>query len=417
MEYGCIGKKLGHSFSKIIHNELADYDYELLEIDEEDIDAFMKKADFKAINVTIPYKQTVIPYLYYIDDIAKKIGAVNTIVNKNGKLYGYNTDFSGLTDLINHNKIEIAEKKVLVLGSGGTSKTATEVAKSLCAKEVLRVSRSKNANTVTYEEVYKYHSDADVIINTTPVGMYPNIGQSAIDISGLKNLAAVVDAVYNPLCSNIVIEARKRGIIAVGGLYMLVSQAVRAAEKFLDVRFESNITDKIYTKIFKQKQNIVLIGMPSSGKTTLGKLTAQQLGKNFIDTDDEIVKKIGMPISDFFKKYGEQKFREEESKVIAEVSKVSGLVIATGGGAILNNRNIDLLRENGLLIFIDRPLSDLITTNDRPLSSNKDDLIKRYNERYDIYKSVADAKIDAVSDIDTNTSKIKEVFLNENFSN
>lgn len=417
MEYGCIGKKLTHSFSKIIHNRLADYDYELCEIPEDSLADFMTKADFKAINVTIPYKQAVIPFLYSISDTAKKIGAVNTVVNKNGKLYGYNTDFSGMRALIIRQGVSLKGKKVLILGSGGTSKTAAAVAENLGADEVYRVSRSGSDGAITYDEAYLKHSDAQAIINTTPCGMYPNIGVSAIDTERFKSLSSVTDAVYNPLSSALVVSAREKGINAVGGLYMLVAQAAFAAEKFIDISVTSEKTEEIYRDILREKKNIVLIGMPGCGKTTIGKLIADELDKEFVDTDSEIINQINMPISDYFGKYGEESFRKIESEVIKRISAEQSSVIATGGGAVLNPDNIRLLKENGTVVFIDRPLEKLVTTSDRPLSSNREMLMKRYNERYQIYCLSADIKIDAVDELNLNVKAIKEVFLDENSCN
>jgi len=417
MEYGCIGEKLGHSFSKIIHNELCDYNYELKEIPRDELDEFMKKAEFKAINVTIPYKQSVLPYLYEIDEVARKIGAVNTIVNRGGRLYGYNTDFSGLTALINRIGITLKGKKVLILGSGGTSKTAFCVATTLGADSVYRVSRSGGEELITYAQAVNEHNDAEIIINTTPCGMYPNIGEAAIDIGKFPKLSGVVDAVYNPLNSALVCEAKARGIPAAGGLYMLVSQAVFAAEKFTGTEIPQTETERVFNKLLLSKRNLVLIGMPGCGKTTIGKRIAQELNMEFCDSDDGIVKKAGISISEFFEKYGEKDFRLLESEVIAQLSLKQNQVIATGGGAILNKRNIDLLKENGIVIFIDRPLEQLVTTDDRPLSSNRELLEKRYNERYHIYCSLADCIVEADKDLEHNINSVKEMFLNENSCN
>lgn len=416
MEYGCIGERLSHSFSKIIHARLADYDYELKELSQNELGRFMRAADFKAINVTIPYKQAVIPYLYEISDTARKIGAVNTVVNKNGRLYGYNTDYEGMRALLIRQKADFSGKRVLILGSGGTSKTALAVAESLNAKEIYRVSRSGNDGAVTYDYAISELSDAEAIINTTPCGMYPNIGKSAIDISTFPNLKFVIDAVYNPLCSDLVIKARNNGINAVGGLYMLVAQAAFAYKKFTDSSISHEKIDEIYRKIITDKKNIVLIGMPGCGKTTVGKALADDTEKTFIDTDDEIRKKTGMTIPEIFEKYGEKEFRKIESEIIKEVSVLQASVIATGGGAVLNPENTALLKENGFVVFLDRPLEALVTTDDRPLSSNRELLTKRYKERYGIYKASAQAVITAGGTVRENTNAVKEVFCNEAFS-
>ncbi len=411
MEYGCIGEKLTHSFSKEIHNLLFDYDYVIQEIPKDKLQAFMTKKDFKAINVTIPYKQDVIPYLDWISNTAKKIGAANTIINRDGKLYGYNTDFAGMTALIKLNGIEINGKKVLILGSGGTSKTAVAVAESLGAKQVVRVSRTAKEDCITYEGMYRDFVDAEIIINTTPCGMYPNIIGEPINLDRFDMVEAVIDAIYNPLCSNLVVKAKKRGIKATGGLYMLVAQAAVAAELFIDATVSEDKIYDVYKKIVATKRNIVLTGMPSSGKSTIGKRLADELGMQLIDTDDEIENVAGKTIPEIFKESGENGFRDIESKVVAEVSSKQNCIIATGGGAVLREQNITLLKGNGTIYFIDRPLEKLITTDDRPLSSNRDDLVKRYNERYDIYCNTADKKIANDSDINIVINAIKEDFL------
>jgi len=410
MKYGLIGEKLGHSFSKEIHNKLFDYDYELKEIPKDKIDSFLKEKNFKAINVTIPYKETVIPYLDFISDTAKEIGAVNTVVNKDGKLYGYNTDFLGLKSLIDKNNILLEDKKVLILGSGGTSKTALAVAKSLNAKQVLRVSRQKSEDLITYDEAIKNHNDAQIIINTTPCGMYPNIYACALDISGFEKLEGVVDAVYNPLRSKLVCDALNRGIKAVGGLYMLVAQAAYAAEKFIDAKVDFSKVDLIFNDLQRAKQNVVLVGMPGCGKTTVGKILAEKLNFGFIDTDDLIVEKYGN-ITEIFKNFGEKVFRDYETEVIKEASALQGKVIATGGGAVLRKENIDLLKENGKIYFLDRPLDKICATPGRPLSSNREDLEKRFNERYGIYCSCADCHIMDSGTAEGNANTILEDVL------
>lgn len=253
-KYGCIGKKLTHSFSKDIHAKLADYTYELIELTEEEVVAFFTEKNFSAVNVTIPYKQTVIPFLDELSPVAQRIGAVNTVVNKDGKLYGYNTDYFGMKALINRVGIELKGKKVLILGTGGTSKTAYVVATDLGAAQILKVSRRKSEEHITYEEAVSEHADADVIINTTPSGMYPDCESKPIDIAPFSKLSGVIDVVYNPLCTKLVREAKERGIKAEGGLYMLVMQAIVAAERFLDTKIETETADRVFEEIYAEKE-------------------------------------------------------------------------------------------------------------------------------------------------------------------
>lgn len=411
MEYGCIGEKLSHSFSKEIHNLLFDYDYKIKEIPKNELENFMLSKNFKAINVTIPYKEAVIPFLDEISDTARKIGAVNTIINKNGKLLGFNTDFSGMTNLIKQNGIVVDAKKVLVLGSGGTSKTAVAVANSMGALSVIRVSRTAKEDCIDYDTAYNQYADTQVIINTTPCGMYPNISGEPINIEKFSQLEAVIDAVYNPLNSNLVINAKKHGLKATGGLYMLVSQAATAAELFTDTEITTEKVYDVYKKIELSKRNIVLIGMPSSGKTTIGEILASKLQMKFIDTDQEIERITGKKIPDIIENDGETEFRNIESRVIEQVATLQNCVIATGGGAILREHNTTLLKGNGTVYFIDRDIENLVATPDRPLSNSREALEKRYNERYPIYCGVADKKIENNGEPQTAVKIIKEDFL------
>ncbi len=391
-KYGCIGKKLTHSFSKEIHAKLADYKYELIELTEEEIGPFFEKKDFEAINVTIPYKQTVMQYLSEISDIAKRIGAVNTIVNKGGKLYGYNTDYYGLKSLITRVGLEVKGKKVLVLGTGGTSKTACVVAADMGAAEILTVSRRKNREYITYEQAIAAHSDSNIIINTTPAGMYPDLDGIPIDISSFSKLEGVIDAVYNPLCTNLVLDAKAKGIKAEGGLYMLVMQAVAAVEKFLDAKILKDTAERVFSSLHASKENIVLTGMPGSGKSTVGKLLNID-GFEFIDTDTEIEKRCGSTIKEIIGTKGEKYFRDLEGQIIRDVSSQSCRIISTGGGAILREENVRALKQNGKLFFINANLSRLRATDDRPLSDTEDKLAKLYAQRIDIYRKTADITV------------------------
>lgn len=392
MKYGLIGERLGHSFSKLIHNQLFDYEYELKEIPKDGVDAFMKARDFNAINVTIPYKETVIPYLDEVSDTARTIGAVNTVVNCDGKLCGDNTDYWGMIAMLDRAGIDLKDKKVLILGSGGTSKTAMAVAKAAGCSSVQRVSRQKTEGCITYAEACAL-TDTQVILNTTPCGMFPNMGESAIDISTFPNLTGVADVVYNPLRSKLVCDAIKRGIPACGGLYMLVAQAAFAAQRFVGISVAKETIDRIFGDLFSSKENVVLVGMPGSGKSTVGKALAEQLGRPFIDTDEEIVRIDGRSIPAIFEAVGETGFRDIESAVIKTVAARQGAVIATGGGAVLREENVSLLKENGRLYFLDRPLEALVATKDRPLSSDRAALERRYHERYEIYCGCCDCHV------------------------
>ena len=391
-QYGCIGKKLTHSFSKEIHARLADYEYDLIELAEEEIPPFFTAKNFAAINVTIPYKQTVIPYLDEVSDIATRIGAVNTIVNRAGKLYGYNTDYYGMKALIDRVGLDLRGKKVLVLGTGGTGKTARVVATDLGASPVLTVSRRKTEEFITYEEAAALHTDAEIIINTTPAGMYPDCESKPMDIGGFSRLEGVIDAVYNPLRTNLVLDAMERGIKAEGGLYMLVMQAVVAVERFLDTKIPKETADRVFASVLASKENIVLTGMPGSGKSTVGRLLDLE-GFELVDTDTEIEKRCGCTIKELIAEQGETVFRDLETQVVRDVSSVSGRIISTGGGAILRKENLRCLQRNGRLYFIDADLSRLRATGDRPFSNTQDKLTKLYNDRIGIYRATADVTV------------------------
>jgi len=413
MEYGLIGKKLTHSFSKTIHNMLYNASYELIELNESELDVFFSKKEFKAINVTIPYKSAVIKYLDEISPIAKKIGAVNTIVNKGGRLYGYNTDFYGMRDLLIKNGISPKGKKCAVLGTGGTSKTAHEVLSSFGAETVLFISRTKKNGCVDYETFKSKHNDTEIIINTTPCGMYPDTFSAPIDLEGFNKLIGVLDVVYNPLRTNLVIQAQNFKIKAAGGLYMLVSQAIYAAELFIDKNFEKTVFDDIYKRILKSKQNIVLCGMAGCGKTTIGKIISEKLNMDFYDSDELVEKNEKRKISEIFSKDGESYFRNSESEVIKTLSEKNGSVISVGGGAVMFEKNVLNLKKNGILIFYERPINDILPTADRPLSSDRTTLVKLYEKRYPIYKDVSDLYVICDKSADIGAQSVIERYFNE----
>ena len=409
-DYGLIGGKLGHSFSKIIHNQIADYNYDLVELTSEGLKNFMTSKAFKAVNVTLPYKQEVIPYLDEMSMAARSIGAVNCVKNENGKLIGHNTDFDGLKALIEYMGLELKDKWVLILGTGGTSDTAKAVCEALGVARVIKVSRTGKDGSITYEEALECGKAAEIIINTTPVGMYPNNYNQAINLEEFPNLEGVIDIVYNPLRTSLVSQALSLGIKAQGGLYMLVAQAVYASEFFIDCKYDKSIIEKVYKKLLREKTNIVLTGMPACGKSTIGKILAERLDREIIDIDRVIETKMKMPISKIFESRGEAYFRNLETEAVKEASKNCGVVIATGGGAVLREENISALKQNGQIFFIDRDVEKLIPTKSRPTALNKEAIKKRYEERYEIYKATSDVIIKNDSMSKDAADKILEVF-------
>ncbi len=365
--------------------------YELVEIERSALDAFMHKADFKGINVTIPYKEAVMPYLDTISGPALKIGAVNTIVNKDGRLFGYNTDFGGLLEMARNTGIDFKGRGVLVLGAGGAAKTAAAVAQELGASSVTQSSRHPAPGQLSLLTLaQESHPGINIIINATPVGMYPHNDGRIAPLDLFPDLQGVLDCVYNPLRTNLVLDALERGIPAAGGLSMLVYQACLAREYFTGETVEREVWDRILRSISASKENIVLCGMPSSGKTTMGKLLAQQMGREVVDTDQLIRQKAGVEIAEIFSTQGEAAFRKMETEAIASIAPSQGLIVSVGGGAVMNHLNVHLLKMNGKVVFIDRPLELLVPTSDRPLSSDIDKLKAMYGVRRPVYQKAAD---------------------------
>ena len=396
MKYGLIGEHLGHSFSKQIQTRIAeienvkDYDYQLVELDKEEFKEFMEKKDFKGINVTIPYKKDVIPYLDEMDESAKAIGAVNTIINVDGKLKGYNTDFGGFLYMVKAHNVHMEGKKVLIIGNGGACAAVKAVCKHENAKDIVIVSRSANRSAISYDEMYTSHLDADIVVNTSPVGMFPNIVNAPIDVSWFHKLECVLDVVYNPILTRLCFEAQEADIKRVIGLEMLIAQAKYTFEIFENMSFDDSIIDEIKKEMLKDRCNIVLIGMPSAGKTTIGKMLEEKLGKEFFDLDVMIIAKAGKSIPEIFQESGETGFRAIETEVAIEASKMNNKIIATGGGVVKHKVNMDFLRLNGITIFIDRDIDKLISSDpNRPLSNSKQALQQMYKERYPLYQKYA----------------------------
>lgn len=406
MTYGLIGGKLAHSFSKEIHAKIAPYDYALMEIRPEELEKFCKERDFNGINVTIPYKQTIMQYLDQIDEHAARIHAVNTVINRDGKLIGYNADYRGAAALIQHAHIPIRDQNIMILGTGGTSHTMRCVVADLGAANITIVSRHPKIGEIGYDDVKKACHDVHVIINTTPVGMYPHTQESPVDLRMFPSLHGVIDAIYNPLRTPLIRQTTQLGLKAEGGLYMLAAQAVYASALFFNTQPDPQKTEQVYHEVLREKENIVLTGMPSSGKSTIGTAIAERLGRTLFDTDREIEKRCQSTISAIFATHGESCFRDLERSIIQELSDHQNLVIATGGGAVLDSQNIDALRANGRIYFLDRPLELLQATSDRPLSSDRNTLAIRYRERYEKYCNTADVRIDASGSVENVTQTI-----------
>ena len=403
---GLIGRKLSHSFSPQIHAELADYDYTLFELEPDDVGTFLQNGSFDATNVTIPYKKTVMPYLAEISDEAQKIGSVNTITRTEKGLRGDNTDYFGFSCMLRKSGIEVKNKKCLVLGSGGASVTVTAVLRDMGA-DVVVISRSGENN---YDNLH-LHKDAAVIVNTTPVGMYPNTGDSPIDLCLFPALSGVLDLIYNPARTQLLLDAQKRNIPCINGLSMLTAQAKKACALFLDTVIDDSEIDRITAKIASDSENIILIGMPGCGKSTAGKALAELTGRPFADTDEVIVQKAGMPIPDIFEKYGEAHFRRLEHEAVCECAKKSGLVIATGGGVIKTESNYDALHQNGRVIWLQRDLQ-LLPSDGRPLSQ-KEGVMKLYEERKPLYAHFCDRTVQCHPDATKTAECILDAFKEE----
>lgn len=381
MRCGLLGKTLGHSYSPQIHAQLGDYSYELFEKQPEELENFLRHGEFDALNVTIPYKKAVLPYCAVLSDAVKAIGSANTLVRQpDGTLFADNTDAFGFSCIADECGVDIAGKKALVFGSGGASVTTQYVLKTRGAREVLVISRSGEHN---YETLDK-NTDAEILVNTTPLGMYPNNGASPVDLTRFPRCAAVLDVVYNPARTALLLQAEALGIPHAGGLLMLVAQAKRASELFTGSAIADTRIGEIYRTLAVQMQNIVLVGMPGCGKSSIGTLLAEKLDRPFLDADAEIEKAAGMPIPDFFKLYGEAAFRDLESRVLAELGKRSGAVIATGGGAVLREENYAALHQNSTIVWLTRDLARL-PIDGRPVSqaTSLDALFAARKTRYE----------------------------------
>lgn len=400
---GLIGEKLGHSFSTLIHNELADYGFVLRELAPSELGDFMRSDELDAFCVTIPYKKDVIPYLDEISPEAKAIGAVNVVVRReDGRLSGYNTDYFGFNYMIDASCVDVKGKKAIVFGTGGASLTVCTVLRDKGVSELVIIGIEDNT-----PENIKKHSDAKIVVNATPVGMYPKNGASPVELSAFPDCEAVLDVVYNPARTELILQAERRGITAVGGLSMLVAQAAKAFEHFTGDAYEEGCIEKITSLISQNTRNIILVGMPGCGKSTLGRALASTLGREFFDADEEFAKMHGTTPAEVITSLGEDKFRLMENEVIRELGKKSGTVIATGGGAVTREFNYAPLHQNGVIVFIDRDL-DKLPTNGRPLSQ-KNSVEELYAKRIDAYRSFADINVKSTEIVE----KTAELILSE----
>lgn len=388
MQCGLLGRKLGHSYSPQIHSQLGSYDYRLFEKEPEELEDFLKNGDFTGLNVTIPYKKDVIPFLDELSPRAKALGAVNTIVRRNGKLIGHNTDYFGFETMLLSTGVSLQGKKALVCGSGGASSTACAVLKARGANVVV-LSRTGKDN---YQNLNR-HSDAALIVNATPVGMYPNVEASPIeDLTAFPMLEGVLDLVYNPARTSILLKAEALGIPCVNGLRMLVAQAKESAEWFTGEPIDDSCIEMIYSRLRRQMENIILIGMPGCGKTTVGASLAKILSRPLKDADAELEQAVGRKITEILPTDGEASFRSLESETLLDLGKQSGLVIATGGGCVTIPNNYEKLHRNGTIVWLKRDL-DLLPTDGRPLSQTGH-LQEMYQKRAPLYARFADFSVE-----------------------
>lgn len=400
MKCGLLGQRLSHSYSPAIHAEFGDYRYCLIEKEPEEIPDFLRLGAFHGLNVTMPYKRTVIPFLDELTETAQTLGAVNTVVRRpDGSLLGHNSDFFGFRSMVLRSRLSISGKKCLVLGSGGASATAVAVLKEMGANTVI-ISRSGKNN---YHNLH-LHSDAKVIVNTTPVGMYPNCGLSPVDLSLFTDLEGVLDVIYNPARTKLLLDAEERGLIAMNGLWMLVAQAAESSRYFTGQAISDEKIEEVYYKIRRSMENILLIGMPGCGKSTIGAALAEKLGREFFDTDKEIEISAGKTISAIFAEDGETVFRQMETRVLERLGKKSGLVIATGGGCVTRGGNRPLLHQNGSIFWLRRDLS-LLPTEGRPLST---DLSAMFARRAPLYNAFSDHQVDNNGSISHTLAQILE---------
>ena len=400
LKYGLAGENLSYSYSQTIHEMLGDYKYQLFSLTAKEFEALILSRDFDGLNITIPYKITVIPYCDEISETANEIGSVNTVYKKDGRLLGANTDYAGFLYMLKRSGITLKGKKVLILGAGGASLTIQKCARDEGASQISVARRTHD---------FSKDFDSEIIINATPVGTYPDNGAKLIDLADFPKCCGALDVVYNPLRTDLLLRAKERALPHSGGLPMLVAQATAAAGLFTGKDYTYR-NEEILSRLTASIQNIVLVGMPGAGKSVVGFKLAKTLNKDFVDMDTVISEKAGMSIPDIFKKYGETRFRDMETDVAREYGKLRNLVISTGGGCVLRGENMDCLTQNAVVVFLDRPLESL-ATNGRPLSKDTETLKKMYTERLPLYEKHSDHRVDCGKSVDEIVSEIAAVFM------
>ncbi len=405
MQCGLIGQNLSHSYSKLIHSKLGNYEYELYSICPEELESLVKSRSFIGFNVTMPYKKTVMKYCDELSATARRVGSVNTLAFENGALKGYNTDYFGLSYALDRSGVRLKNKKVVILGNGGVSATVQALAHDLGAKEVLVCSSRSNFN---YKNIYT-ESDAEIIINATPVGMYPHSEEKLIDLTKFKNLSGFADLIYNPFYTRLMLDAKEMKVPVCGGLAMLVAQAKGSSEIFMKTKLENDLIEKIIKEIYFKMANIVLVGMPGSGKTTIAKILAEKTGKKFVDSDFEIEKFSSLSIPEIFETKGEKEFRKIESEILKKISKQTSVVLSTGGGSVLTENAYQILKQNAEIYWVKRDLS-LLEMSGRPLSKSSSEIENIYKKRSFIYESLCDKIIENSSSAESAAQKILEDF-------
>lgn len=409
-KFGVVGQALSYSYELFVHSLIGDYNYKIHEISTNEFSTLIKTNDFKALNILSPYKKIAYDLSTAVSASALKSRFANLVTkDEDGTIKAYNTDYDAFKLLLNKHNVDVTDKKVLILGTGGVANAAKVALNEAGAAKVVFVSRHGQNN---YDNI-SINFDSDILINATPVGRYPNNGLSPIDLDGFSKLFLVIDFVYNPIRTALIQQAIERGIRVISGSYMLAASAVSSARIFLEEQFDNDFIDSLKKKILSEKLNITLIGMPGSGKADIGRALAGTLQRPFVDLDVEVEKMENMSVADIFSTRGEGYFRAAEKNIALKYCKQNGNIISTGGGAILSKENRNAIRENSFVVYIERNFLDLY--NDGRATPTSIENLQRMNElRTPIYESMADTIIRAHSSIDANVNMILEAFKNAN---